>query len=152
MDNFEMENEVMEQSAEALEAAKQKKRDAAKRHNEKVKADAAARKEAAQVLKDELTKLKIWDKISEDMKDFIEKLANPVTTSSAKTGVFVKLFGADPKEGDSISLSDAFTKTFKGKATLDRCVKQWAEKGIIVEFKENTANMLDSTYTIVKLA
>ena len=43
-------------------------------------------------------------------------------------------------------------KTLKAKADLDKYCKQWAEKGIVVEFKDNAANKLESTYTIVKLA
>ena len=41
-------------------------------------------------------------------------------------------------------------KTFKSKADLDKAVKAWAEKGIVVEFKA-AANQLESTYTIKAL-
>ena len=64
---------------------------------------------------------------------------------------FNKVFGDSPKVGDKITLIDYMKKTFKAKADLDKYCKQWAEKGIVVEFKE-AADMLQSTYTITKLA
>ena len=44
-------------------------------------------------------------------------------------------------------LQNALKKTFKSKADLDKAVKLWAEKGIVVEYKA-AANQLESTYTI----
>ena len=41
-------------------------------------------------------------------------------------------------------------KTLKSKADLDKAVKLWNEKGIVVEFKA-AANQLESTYTIKAL-
>ena len=68
------------------------------------------------------------------------------------TSFLNKVFGDEPKVGQSITLLDYMKKTFKAKADMDKYCKQWAEKGIVVEFKADAANMLNSTYTIKKLA
>ena len=52
---------------------------------------------------------------------------------------------------DKFLHSKPMKKTLKAKADLDKAVKGWAEKGIVVEFKD-AANKLEATYTIVKLA
>ena len=62
-----------------------------------------------------------------------------------------KLFGTTPEVGDKVTLMQVFQKTLKSKAEIDRAVKNWQEKGIIVEFKA-AANQLESTYEIKKLA
>lgn len=142
---------TLEEQATAMEDAKLKKREAAKRHQEKVKADAQDRTEAAKALiahlKDDMG---IWDKLSEEMCAFLEKLAYPKPANST-SAVFVKLFGDKAKVGDSITLADAFAKTLKGKPALDTLVKKWADKGTIIVFTENKEDMLKSTYTIEAL-
>ena len=42
-------------------------------------------------------------------------------------------------------------KTLQAKGKIDKAIKDWAEKGIIVEYKA-AANQLESTYEIKKLA
>ena len=83
-------------------------------------------------------------------KAWIEK-ETAVHTGNGGTPFFNKVFGDSPKVGDKITLLDYMKKTLKAKADLDKAVKGWAEKGTIVEFKD-AANMLEATYTIVKLA
>ena len=83
-------------------------------------------------------------------KAWIEK-ETAVHTGNGGTSFFNKVFGDSPKVGDKITLLDYMKKTLKAKADLDKAVKGWAEKGIVVEFKD-AANKLEATYTIVKLA
>lgn len=91
--------------------------------------------------------------LSKEAIEFFKARANPVVRGSGSTRVdfFAKVFGEEPKVGQSITLIDYMKKTLQSKAQLDKQVKAWAEKGIIVEFK-TAANPLDSTYTIKKLA
>ena len=91
-------------------------------------------------------------KLPEDLKKFYSELANPVVrTAGGSTSSFInKVFGDEPKVGDSITLLDYMKKTLKSKADLDKAVKLWNEKGIVVEFKA-AANQLESTYTIKAL-
>ena len=91
----------------------------------------------------------IWDKLDDECKGFVNGLANPVSAAGNGTeSVFTKLFGANPAVGASFTLSDAFNKTLKGKANIDHLVKKWSEKGIVVSFKKNDNNILDSVYTL----
>lgn len=93
-----------------------------------------------------------FESLSADAKKFFNDCANPVVrTAGGSSQSFInKVFGDAPKVGDSITLLDYMKKTFKSKADLDKAVKIWAEKGIVVEFKA-AANQLESTYTIKAL-
>ena len=93
-----------------------------------------------------------FESLSADAKKFFNDCANPVVrTAGGSSQSFInKVFGDAPKVGDSITLLDYMKKTFKSKADLDKAVKVWAEKGIVVEFKA-AANQLESTYTIKAL-
>ena len=63
---------------------------------------------------------------------------NPVTRSGGTgTSFFNTVFGATPKVGDSVKLIDYMQKTLEGKAKLDKYVKEWNEKGIVVKGPEN---------------
>ena len=143
-----MENKVTKPSeAEALAAKKAAKAEAAKKFKERRAAEKAERIEKAKKFIEETKKAGIWDKLSADAKSFIEGLANPVTVSGGSTSTFNKIFGDNPKVGDSISLSAIFAKTLMGKSKVDAYVKKWAAEGTVVEFKQ-AANILDSTYVI----
>ena len=93
-----------------------------------------------------------FESLSAEAKKFFNDCANPVvrTSGSSNQSFINKVFGDTPKVGDSITLLDYMKKTFKSKADLDKAVKLWAEKGIVVEFKA-AANQLESTYTIKAL-
>lgn len=136
-------------AAEKEAAFKAKKAEAAKRFKENRKAEAEARvKNAAELLK-YLEEKKI--QVSAPLTEWLKSMANPVKASSGVSNLFKTIFGDNAKVGDSVSLMDVFQKTFKSKAEIDRSVKAWAEKGIIVEFKQD-ADMIKSTYTIKALS
>jgi hypothetical protein len=129
---------------------KAKKAAAAKAFAERQKEKKAAIVENAKKLIDLDAKGTI--KLPEDLKKFYSEIANPVVrTAGGSTSSFInKVFGDEPKVGQSITLLDYMKKTLKSKADLDKAVKLWNEKGIVVEFKA-AANQLESTYTIKAL-
>lgn len=135
--------------AEKLQKFKENKRAAAKRFKERKAQEKIDRIEGAKKLLEVMKRDGIWDKLDDECKGFINGLANPVSVAGNGTeSVFTKLFGANPAVGATFTLSDAFNKTLKGKANIDHLVKKWAEKGIVVSFKKNDANILDSVYTL----
>lgn len=129
---------------------KAKKAAAAKAFAERQKEKKAAIVENAKKLIDLDAKGTI--KLPEDLKKFYSEIANPVVrTAGGSSSSFInKVFGDEPKVGQSITLLDYMKKTLKSKADLDKAVKLWNEKGIVVEFKA-AANQLESTYTIKAL-
>lgn len=135
--------------AEKLEKFKASKKAAAKRFKERKAQEKVDRIEGAKKLIDVMKRDGIWDKLDNECKGFINGLADPVSAAGNGTeSVFTKLFGANPAVGASFTLSDAFNKTLKGKANIDHLVKKWSEKGVIVSFKKNDTNILDSVYTL----
>lgn len=129
---------------------KARKAAAAKAFSERQAALKADRAEAIKELKALADAKKINLDTMPKTKAWIEK-ETAVRAGNGGTSFFNKVFGDSPKVGDKITLLDYMKKTLKAKADLDKAVKGWAEKGIIVEFKD-AANMLEATYTIVKLA
>lgn len=127
---------------------KAKKAAAAKAFAERQK----ARKENLVKFAKEVVANKGFESLSAEAKKFFNDCANPVvrTAGGSNQSFINKVFGDAPKVGDSITLIDYMKKTFKSKADLDKAVKAWAEKGIVVEFKA-AANQLESTYTIKAL-
>ena len=91
--------------------------------------------------------------LSEETFNFFNNivLENEKSLRPAKIELFEKLFGNAPKVGDSISLLDYMKKTFNTKAFIERHIKLWAEKGIIVEYEEDKINDLNSLYVIKAL-
>lgn len=135
--------------AEKLEKFKAAKKAAAKRFKERRAQEKVNRIEGAKKLIDVMKRDGIWDKLDDECKGFVNGLANPVSAAGNGTeSVFTKLFGANPAVGATFTLSDAFNKTLKGKANIDHLVKKWSEKGIVVSFKKNDNNILDSVYTL----
>ena len=129
---------------------KAKKQASAKAWKERKDKEAAERKETAAKLIKYLADKKV--ELPAEYSKLLNDIANPAARSgSSNGGIFEKLFGSNPQVGQKVTLIEVFNKTYKSKAELDRAVKNWAEKGIIVEFKA-APNMLDSTYTITKLA
>jgi hypothetical protein len=132
---------------------KAKKLEAAKRFKERRAKEAAELRDAAIKFRKELESSGLYEKLSATAKDFVVKLTTEKTTTPGLGGpsVFVTLFGASAKVGDSITLETVFNKTYKGKSTMDILLKRWAEKGIKVSFEINKDKFLASTYKIVEL-
>ena len=137
-----------EHAADKDAAFKAKKAAAAKAFAERQK----ERKENLVKFAKEVIANKGFESLSAEAKKFFNDCANPVVrpSGSSNQSFINKVFGDTPKVGDSITLLDYMKKTFKSKADLDKAVKLWAEKGIVVEFKA-AANQLESTYTIKTL-
>lgn len=128
---------------------KAKKAEAAKRFKEH---QAELKKETA-TLAGEMLKVISDKKYNFDQKyiDLLNRLANGSNGSNGGSTFFNKVFGDNPKVGDSITLLEYMKKTLKAKADLDRYVKDWAKKGTVVEFVA-AANMLESKYVIKAIA
>lgn len=147
-------NEVVQgQKNDAALEEKKKRAASAARFKAKREEKQKAAYEAALALRDELVKAKLFDNLSDKAKNLVLELCKDpaLKRSTGGGGIFAQLFGATPKVGDKVTLEEAFTRTFKGKSTLDYNCKRWAEKGIIVECEINPTKMLESTYTIKAL-
>ena len=138
--------------AEDKEAAfKAKKAEAAKRFKERRAAEKVAAVENSAKLIEVLKSNGAYDNLPEDLKSFLNGMANPVRATSGRSEVFTKLFGATPEVGATVTLKEAFERTYKSLADLKTNIKKWAATGTVVEVKE-AANMLDTTFTIVSMA
>ena len=145
------EAKVTPEMAAKAEEKKQAKAEAAKRWKEKKQAQAKANIEGAKKMIADLKKNGGWDKLSDEHKKFLEGLAEPkAAATTGNSGLVATLF-PNAKVGDSITLDQVFAKTLKGKTNIDHYCKKWAEKGIIVECKEDKTDLRKSTYTIVKM-
>lgn len=95
---------------------------------------------------------KIVDQLDATDVAFLKWLDKEPGTSTAGGSTFSKLYGAEPKVGDKITLQDAFDKTFKGKSQMDSLIKKLKEKnGIEIVFEFNKEKPALSTYTIKSL-
>lgn len=129
---------------------KEMKNAAAKRFKERRAADKAAQIEKATKFVEHLKAAKLFDKLTPEDQTFITSL----TVAKAPVqngGLFTKIFGENPKVGDSVTLRGAFEATTKGKSTIDFYCKKWAEKGIVVAYKPDAADLFNSKYVIEKL-
>ena len=145
------EQKVTAQMAAEAEDKKKAKAEAAKRWKEKKQQQAADRIESAKKMIGRLEKSGLFAKLDPEDQAFLKGLAEPkAAAASGNTGLFATLF-PNAKVGDSITLDQVFAKTLKGKTNIDHYVKKWAEKGIIVECKEDKTDLRKSTYTIVKM-
>mgnify|MGYP007056213358 CR=1 FL=1 len=134
--------------AEKEAAFKAKKAEAAKAFTARQK----ERKEKLIKLAKDIISKDLLGKFDTELQKFIQEAANPsVSTGFGGTSFLNKVFGDNPKVGDKITLFDYMEKTLHSHETLDKYVKEWAGKGIIVECKE-AANALETTYEIKKLA
>jgi hypothetical protein len=98
-----------------------------------------------------LEKSGLFAKLDPEDQAFLKGLAEPkAAAASGNTGLFAVIF-PNAKVGDQITLDEVFAKTLKGKSNLDHYVKKWAEKGIVIEFKEDKTDLRKSTYKIVKM-
>lgn len=139
--------------AEALEARKEAKREAAKRFTERKAKEKAERIEKSAKLIDLLKKENVWDKLPDEYKDFLTKLSTASSNSGiATTSTFALMFGADAKVGTKVTLRQAFERTFKGQNDIDRLVRtKWLQKGIEVKYTVDSKDIFMSTYEIVKM-
>lgn len=145
------EAKVTPEMAAKAEEKKQAKAEAAKRCKEKKQQQAADRIEGAKKLIAKLEKNGTFAKLDPEDQAFLKGLAEPkAAAATGNTGLFATLF-PNAKVGDSITLDQVFAKTLKGKTNIDHYCKKWAEKGIIVECKEDKTDLRKSTYTIVKM-
>lgn len=142
-------SEVIETEAEKLESFKAKKRLAAERFKERKAKEKSEKIEKAKALVDNMKNAGIYDSLSDADKAFLNSLMNPSTPSvgSGVGSLFSQLFPTG-EIGASITLKEAFNKTLKGKSAIDHYTKKWAEKGIIVSFKKNDTDILESVYVL----
>ena len=134
--------------AEKEATFKAKKAEAAKAFTARQK----ERKEKLIKLAKDIISKDLLGKFDAELQKFIQETANPsVSTGFGGTSFLNKVFGDNPKVGDKITVLDYMKKTMQARAKLDKYVKEWATKGIIVECKE-AANALETTYEIKKLA
>ena len=142
-------SEAVETEAEKLEAFKAKKREAAERFKERKAKEKAEKIEKAKALIDNMKNAGIYDSLSDADKAFLNGLANPSTASagSGTSSLFSQLFPTG-EIGASITLKEAFNKTLKGKSAIDHYIKKWSEKGIVVSFKKNDTDILESVYVL----
>lgn len=140
-------------SSVKAEALKKAKREAAIRFRERRTAEKEERIKKAKKLLEVMKENGSFDKLDADLQGFVNNLANPVSGNGYSTeSVFTKMFGGNPTVGTKVTLREAFNNTLKGKAELDKRVKTWAEKGIIVTYQQDSDNIFESTYTIEALA
>lgn len=138
------------EDAEKLTKFKQAKAEAAQRFKERRAAEKEELlKKSAEII-DELKAGNAWDILSESSRTFLTGLATGKAASS-NNNTFNVIFGASPKVGDTVTLAEVFNKTLKGKSNIDFYCRKWLEKGIVVEFKQNSDNILDSVYEITKM-
>lgn len=139
--------------AEKLEKFKASKREAAKRFKERRAKEKADRVEGMKKFIERAQSTGTWDKFTDEEKAFLSGIANPAVSGGFNNeSTFTKMFGDAPSVGQKITLREAFEKTLKGKANIDKLVKEWAEKGTVVTFTPNGSNVLDGIYTIEALA
>lgn len=127
---------------------KQRKAEAAKRFAEKQK----QRKQELLAAAKEIVANPAYSQLSDATKKVIQDLLNPTTSSGSAGAAFLnKVFGDSPKVGDSVTLLDYMKRTLKGKAELDKRIKEWKEKGIVIKVEEKP-NQFETLYTIEALA
>ena len=150
---IEMESTVTEADVDAAQSKKEAKKEAAKRFKERRAAEKADRVVKAKELIAYMQDKGYWDGLSDDLKGFLNGMANPTTAGSAagNSSLFKTIFGDNPQVGDSVTLQEVFNKTLKGKSNIDFYVKRWAEKGIVVSYEADAANLLNSKYVITAL-
>lgn len=144
---------AMEAEAADLEAKREAKREAAKRFTAKKAAEKQERVEKATKLIEKLKAEKLWDKIGAENQEFLTKLTTVSSGNGATSNsTFSKMFGATPKVGDKVTLLQAFERTFKGQADIDRLIRtKWLQSGIEVKYTLDKNDIFKSTYEIVKL-
>lgn len=152
----EVKSEAVKSEAEKLEAFKAAKRKAAKRWKERKAKEKEEFLTNVKALCEAFKSNGIWEQLTPEQQSFLDGCANPVAhkavaSTRSSNSIFAIVFGAEPKVGDKVTLTDVFQKTLKGKAQFDAKVKAWANDGIIISYQEDAANLFNSTYTIEAL-
>lgn len=149
---IEMEETAAAVDVDAAQAKKEAKAEAARRFKEKRAAEKADRIVKSKDLIAYMQEKGYWDDLTDDLKGFLNGMANPTAVSSSgNSSLFKTLFGDNPQVGDAITLQEVFNKTLKGKSNIDFYVKRWAEKGIVIRYEADAANLLNSKYVIESL-
>lgn len=138
-------------AAEKLAKFKAMKKEAAERFKERRAKEREERVAVCKRLIDQLKSIGAYDKLSDDAKAFLSNTINPPKTVNTGNTVFSKMFGSSPAVGTAVTLKDAFQRTLLGKPNIDAYIKRWAEKGIVIEYKQDVADIFSSTYTITKM-
>lgn len=78
--------------------------------------------------------------IQEDLDILLRTKKESAGTSGTRKGgaktkpVLYKLFGNEPKAGDTVTAQEMFERTFKGFQEMRQLIKKWEAKGISVEY------------------
>jgi hypothetical protein len=132
---------------------KASKKAAADRHAAKVKEERQKDHEMFLAIRDETKTNGSFDKFPQEVKDYILAKCVPPAERIGHTGpsFFTQIFGDKPTVGQSVTLNQVITKTFKGMDTISASIKKWAQKGVVVDTQVNKQNMLETKYIITKL-
>lgn len=141
----------VEDEAAKLEARKAKKKELSKAWKERKAQEKAEQATKAKKLLEELKSKGYFDTLDADLQAFVTGLTSQGGGNAVVGSTFSRMFGNNPPVGTSVTLKEAFNKTLKGKSAIDAYVKKWAEKGIVVSFEKNDADILESTYTLTAI-
>ena len=127
---------------------------AAKKHTEKVKAAREHDHKMALSARDELQKSGKFDSLNEDVKKWLLAKCVPPSERAVASGpsFLNQVFGETPTVGQKITLQEVINKTFKGLDSMRQLIKKAEGKGITIETAVNQQNMLQTVYTITKIA
>jgi hypothetical protein len=130
------------------------KKAAAERHAAKVKEERQKDYERMLAIRDELKANGGFDKLSKENQEYVLAKCVPPSERASHTGpsFFSQVFGENAQAGKVVTLKEVITKTYKGMDTLASYIKKWAAKGIEVKVEVNKADMLETKYTLVKVA
>ena len=132
--------EQLEKTRAAKREAAQKMRD---RRNEYVKNVTELCDSLSKKLQEQYPE--VWKNLSPAEQQLLIKYSViPNNRATSQTLVmFHKLFGDEPKIGSTITVQDAILKTLKGKAELVKLFRNLNEKhGIVVEYHEDTMQFM----------
>lgn len=135
---------------EIYEKRKAQQRNAAKRYYERRKNISATLVQRAQEIVNKLKNNGEWDTLDYDVRELLSDMSDPYS-SYIREPLFIKLYGDNACVGDTVTLGDVVSKSVLGKAGIDKAIARWASRGIVIEYKHNCYNVLDSTYTIKAL-
>ena len=129
-------------------ALKAKKAESAKAWKAKRDAEEQQKAQTAQELIKYLAdkKIDLPEKYSKLLNDFAFKKKATSTVGN----VFTKLFGENPKVGDSVDLFECYKRTYKSVSEIKRLCRDWEKKGIEVEFVQD-ADVAKSKFILKKM-
>ena len=118
---------------------------------EKRAAKKAGYKKAAQTILDLLDKKNVTKDVPAEALAFLKDFASYDPDNAQRGSVLGILYPDGVKVGAVVTLGDAMGRTLKGEQTLKHYMKNWAEKGIVVDYVKDKSNPLKSTFTIKAL-